>query len=97
MKPVIFSPEAEADLQEIGDYIAQDNPRRALSFVRELFEHALRLTDTPYAYPKRDDLSPGLMMAVHGSYLILFRVGNEHIEIVRITHGARDLSRLFAC
>ena len=39
---------------------------------------------------------PGLMMAVHGSYLILFRVKNEHIEIVRITHGARDLSRLFA-
>jgi toxin ParE1/3/4 len=95
MMPVIFSPEAEADLREIGDYIAQDNPRRAASFAQELFEHALRITDTPYAYPKRDDLSAGLMMAVHGSYLILFRIKGGHVEIARILHGARDLKRIF--
>lgn len=95
MMPVIFSPEAEADLRDIGDYIAQDNPRCAASFVQELFEHALRIADIPYAYPKRDDLSAGLMMAVHGSYLILFRVRGGHIQIARILHGARDLKRIF--
>ncbi len=42
---VIFSPEAEADLQQIGDYIAEDNPRRAASFVQELIEHATRIID----------------------------------------------------
>ncbi len=31
-----FSDEAENDLEQIADYIAWDNPRRALSFVREL-------------------------------------------------------------
>jgi toxin ParE1/3/4 len=95
MTSVIFSPEAEDDLRQIGDYIAADNPPRAASFVQELFEHAFRIMDAPYAHPKRDDLSPGLMMAVHGSYLILFRVKGERVEIARVVHGARDLSRLF--
>jgi toxin ParE1/3/4 len=31
-----FSNEAESDLEQIADYIAADDPRRALSFVREL-------------------------------------------------------------
>ena len=29
----VFSPLAESDLEEIGDYIARDNPRRALTSV----------------------------------------------------------------
>ena len=32
----IFLPAAIADLEGIGDYIARDNPRRAISFVAEL-------------------------------------------------------------
>ena len=35
---VVFTAEAEADLERIGDFIAQDNPRRAASFVTELVE-----------------------------------------------------------
>lgn len=31
-----LAPLAEQDLEAIGDYIARDNPRRALSFVHEL-------------------------------------------------------------
>jgi toxin ParE1/3/4 len=33
---VVISPLAERDLEAIGDYIAEDNPARALSFVAEL-------------------------------------------------------------
>jgi plasmid stabilization system protein ParE len=28
-----FTPLAKADLEAIGDYIARDNPRRALTFI----------------------------------------------------------------
>jgi plasmid stabilization system protein ParE len=38
-----FSPAAERDLEEIADYIAQDNPQRALSFVVELRQTAAEL------------------------------------------------------
>jgi len=32
---LIFSPRAAADLEAIGDYIAHDNPARAISFLEE--------------------------------------------------------------
>ncbi|SAL07921.1 plasmid stabilization system protein [Caballeronia arationis] len=44
-------PAAEAELEAIGDYIARDNPRRALSFVRELHDKCMSLADMPLAYP----------------------------------------------
>lgn len=33
---VEFSPWVEGDLETIGDFIAGDNPRRALSYIREI-------------------------------------------------------------
>lgn len=36
MARLIILPAAMADLIEIGDFIAQDNPARALSFVAEI-------------------------------------------------------------
>ena len=44
-----FSPMAELDLEEIADFIARDNPRRALSFIRELRERGLKITWFPEA------------------------------------------------
>jgi toxin ParE1/3/4 len=42
----------------------------------------------------REDLAPGLQMAVHGNYLILFRAQETLVRIERIVHGARRLSDL---
>jgi len=95
MRPVIFSPDALLDLQDIGDYIAADNPERALSFVGELHDVAENITSAPGAYRAREDIAPGLRMALKGNYVILFRVRQDRIEIARILHGARDLPRTF--
>lgn len=38
-----FTPLAEQDLEAIADYIAADNPTRALSFVRELRAQCQRI------------------------------------------------------
>ena len=37
---VLLTPEAEADLEGIGDRIAEGNPARAVTYVRELRERA---------------------------------------------------------
>lgn len=44
---VVITDEAENDLEQIGDFIAQDNPRRAISFVKELVDRCHRLTEMP--------------------------------------------------
>jgi len=86
---------AAHDLDEIADYILKDNPPRAVSFVRELIEHFVRIAEFPEAHSDRGDLKPGLRSAVHGNYLIFFTASQNGIEIVRVIHGARNLPDLF--
>jgi len=48
---VVLTPSAQADLEDIADYIATASPRRALSFVRELRAAAEALGEFPEAWP----------------------------------------------
>jgi toxin ParE1/3/4 len=95
VKILRLSPRAARDLEDIAEYIARDNRPRALTFVDELLAHCRRLPENPQAYPRRDELGRGIRMAVHQSYLILFREQAEEIRVERIIHGARQLSRIF--
>ena len=49
------SPLAEHDLEAIGDWIAQDNPVRAISFTEELYQQCLLIAESPVLY--REDPS----------------------------------------
>lgn len=95
MIPVRLSPRAAADLDEIGEYIARDNPARAVTFVDELSAVCGHIAEHPEAYRTRDDLLPDLRMAIHRHYLILFRILPTEIRIERIVHGTRDLRLLW--
>ena len=92
---LILSPLAVADLEEIGDYIALDNPPRALSFIRELRAQCRKTLDNPLAFPAREDLAPGLRVRPYGQYLIFYRLVDTTVRIERILHGARDVGTQF--
>jgi plasmid stabilization system protein ParE len=88
---VIVSAAAESDLESIGDWIGEQNPDRAFTFVRELRERCYGLADLPKAYP----LVPryehtGIRRRPYGDYLIFYRIDKQTIEIVRVIHGARN-------
>lgn len=91
-------PAAEAELEAIGDYIARDNPRRAVSFVRELRDKCLSLADMALAFPlvpRYEDL--GVRHRVHGNYQIFYRVIGqpaERIDVIHVLHGARDFAAI---
>lgn len=93
---LLLSPRAAIDLEEIAEYIARDNPVRAASFVAELEAKCRAVAETPELYPTRTDLAPGLRMAVHGRYLVLYRdqLDENAVRIERVVHGSRNLSRL---
>jgi len=94
---LLLSPRAAADLEEIGETIARDNAARAASFVAELEAKCRAVAANPGIYPARQDLMPGLRMAVHGRYLVFYRdlPGEDTVRVERVLHGARDLPRLF--
>ena len=56
---VVLTDEAEAELERIGDHIAQNDPARAMTFVRELRQRYERLADAPEAFPLAPALCPG--------------------------------------
>lgn len=68
------SPLAEHDLEAIGDWIAQDNPVRAISFTEELFQQCLLIAESPVLYRERPELGAGIRGCSYGRYLLLFRV-----------------------
>ena len=94
MPRLIILPAARADLVEIGDFIAQDNPGRALSFLAEIEAKMLEAAERPESFPARDDVCAGLRSARHGRYLIFFLNDDDEVQIVRVLHGARDLPRI---
>lgn len=91
---LLFSPQSATDLEDIGDYIARDNPLRAISFIDEIVEHCQQLIEMPESFPMRNDLAKGLRMMVHGQYLILYRIIETDVRIERIVHGSRKLKKL---
>lgn len=92
MPRLIILPAARADLIEIGDFIAQDNPARAISFLAEIEAKMHHAAERPESYPARDDVCEGLRAARQGRYLIFFITTGIDVQIVRVLHGARDLS-----
>ncbi|MEO7177451.1 MAG: type II toxin-antitoxin system RelE/ParE family toxin [Allosphingosinicella sp.] len=85
--------EAEADLEAIGDRIAEDDTKRAATFVGELRERCLGLA----RFPKRFPLVPryerhGIRHLVHGNYLIFYGVEDAAVVVVHVLRGAMDYS-----
>jgi toxin ParE1/3/4 len=87
--------QAEEDLIEIWTYIAQDNINAADSVLDDIEARFLALAAHPLMGPLRPDIAPELRYFVSGKYLILYRTVPDGIQIVRVVHGARDLSNLF--
>ena len=48
----------------------------------------------PRLGPPRDDIRPGLRYLIVGDYVVLYRLIDEDVEIVRVVHGRRDLFNL---
>ncbi|MER8485884.1 type II toxin-antitoxin system RelE/ParE family toxin [Mesorhizobium sp. M1322] len=93
--PIIRSPAAENDLIDIWLAIAEDSPRGADRFLNAIAERILQLAAFPESGPRRPDIARGARALTIGNYLVLYRLAEQRIEIVRVVHGARDVSTLF--
>jgi toxin ParE1/3/4 len=67
----------ESDLEAIADYIAQDNPMRAVSFIREIREELRLVGQNPLLYQLRPEIGEDARLAVVGRYVILFHIVGE--------------------
>lgn len=90
-----ISPLAERDLEAIGDFIAQDNPQRAHTFIAELRKQCVRIAASPKVFRLRPELGNDIRSCAYGNYVIFFQERPGELCIVRVLHGAMDIeSRL---
>jgi toxin ParE1/3/4 len=92
---VEFSRFVPGDLEAIGDYIAQDNPSRAVTFIGEIQDKVQNIGKAPLHYQLRPEIGDEARLATVGQYVILFRVQGRTVRIERIVFGGRDLVALF--
>jgi toxin ParE1/3/4 len=85
----------EGDLDAIADYIAQDNPRRALSFIRQIRAQILALGHRPLRFRLRTELEEDARVALVGRYAILFRIRDDAVRAERVVYVSHDLLALF--
>jgi toxin ParE1/3/4 len=96
MARLTITESARADLREIRDYIANDNPAAARRFVERLRTQARKLAATPGIGRRREDLRPNLFSFAVGRHILFYRPQPGGIVLVRVLHGARDLPALFS-
>ena len=98
MADLQFTPEAEADLDNIWLYIAKESQsieRAELTLDRFSMVFS-RLARNPYMGRKRDDIRPGYRSFPVGSYIVFYRlIGTDEILVLRVVHGRRDLEQIF--
>ena len=93
---VIFTKQAENDLEQIADFIAQDNPIRALSFIQEIEKKSLAIGEVPKAFPIAPELVEfGIRRRIYQNYSIFFCIQADHVFIIRILNSAMDYTAFF--
>ena len=75
---------------EIGDCIAADSPRQALSFVAAVRSACRSLASDSLRHPYHPDPDDVSRMPI-GAYLVLHRVVAGTVQIVRVVHDGQDL------
>jgi toxin ParE1/3/4 len=84
-------PAAFTDLDDIRDYVAQDNPDAADRLMVEIFDAIRALVSFPHQGHKRTDLtSRPLRFTLLREYLIAYAPDEKPLWVVAVIHGRRN-------
>lgn len=95
MAALNWTAEAAAWLEQIHDYIAEDNPPAALRLVSSLYDRAQVLCDVPdlgHLYKTRAGRVVRILPYGHYRIAYLVKDGGD-IDVLGVFHGALDLDR----
>lgn len=91
MVKVVWTDQAIQDLNDIGEYIANDSERYAREVIQALFESVYLLE----SHPKAGRIVPEyglhqLRELIRGSYRVVYRIADKYrIDIITVHHSAR--------
>ena len=92
---VVWTRPAARDLEAIGDYIAGENPRAADRIVRRIRDRAHDLMDYPLLGRTGRVANTRELVVSSTPFIVVYRVGEDGVEILAVFHGARRLPDSF--
>ena len=95
MNQYYLGKKARRDLREIWKYVAKDQPARADRLIESLFDSFRLIATSPDIGELRSDLRDGLRLLSVGNYVIGHQRVRGGVRIIRVVHGARDLTKVF--
>ena len=81
-----------SDYEEIWRYIARDNPAAADRLITAIERQLSGIASMPGIGREEPNLAANLRSFPVGNYLIFYRPSADGIALVRVLHGARDIS-----
>ena len=91
MPAVVRSRKADEDLQGIWQYVAERNQIAADRLLDTFARRWTQLEAHPMSGLAREDIGRGARHLIVGEYLILYRIGEEAVVIMRVIHGRRSI------
>ena len=88
---VVWTEKALRDLDEIAEWIAQDNPAAAVRFAAELLARGNSLNRLSKRGRIVSDFGDAeTRELLHRDYRIVYRIENKTVEILTVFHGAKE-------
>lgn len=92
----ILSQEADFDLEEIFEYsYAEFGLNQAIKYLGEIDDVFIKIVNTPEIGRTRYEIKQGLYSIPIGMHIVFYRILTDHVRIVRILYGGRDLPKNF--
>ena len=94
MSKYVLAQEAENDIEEIFDFgESKFGKAQAITYLIQMEEYFVLLAENPGIGKKRNEIKEGLFSLPYVSHIIFYRILENHIRIVRVLYGGRDLVR----
>lgn len=94
----VRTPQADSDLISIWYYVATNSASIEIAdrLIDSITDRFFLLARHPYIGRARDeDLRPGLRSFSVGEYVIIYRIQDGDVLILRVLRGSRDIEGLF--
>jgi toxin ParE1/3/4 len=92
MRRILRTRASRSDYDEIWSYLAVRDLAAADRLVDQLDATLMIIASAPHIGRKVEELAPDLRSFPVGNYLIFYRPVEDGIQLIRLLHGAREIT-----
>lgn len=98
--PIHYRPQALVDIEEIAVYLGRNNAEAAYRFLRrteQAIETLAQFPEIGHKWSSKNAQLVGIRFWKPKGFkrhVIFYRPGNDHIEVLRVLHGSRDVGAM---